>query len=107
MWTGARTPEELDELLEDAFLLQDRDILASLFVPGAILWTDDAPAARGDEIVARCADLWDQRRSYVADARCILQARDTALVLSATATHVLRRSDDGAWRIAICLLGSA
>ena len=37
MPAGARTPEELETLLEDAFVLHDPQALAELFQPGALL----------------------------------------------------------------------
>ena len=37
MRAGARTPEELETLLEDAFVLCDQQALAQLFEPGAML----------------------------------------------------------------------
>jgi mannose-6-phosphate isomerase-like protein (cupin superfamily) len=36
----------------------------------------------------------------------VLQARNTALLVSSAGIHVARRGDDGAWRVAICLLRS-
>jgi hypothetical protein len=37
MGAGARTPEELETLLEDAFVLHDPQALAQLFQPAARL----------------------------------------------------------------------
>ena len=37
MELGARTPEELDSLLEDAFITGDRLALAELLEPGALV----------------------------------------------------------------------
>jgi ketosteroid isomerase-like protein len=102
---GARTPEELETLLEDAFVLRDHQALARLFQPAAMLVTDRLPEARGRRQIARvAAQLWDSQRSYLADPRRVLQVRDTALVLAGHATNVLRRADDGCWRYAISLL---
>jgi len=44
MRPGARTPEELDALLEDAFVVRDRRALAALFEGDALLV--DAAAGR-------------------------------------------------------------
>ena len=106
METGARTPEELETLLEDAFVLRDQRALAQLFQPGAMLVAGGGLLqARGQQQIARiAAELWDLDRSYLADLRRVLQARDTALVLAGHAVNVARRSNDGSWRYAISLL---
>jgi hypothetical protein len=106
MEAGARTPEELETLLEDAFVLHDHQALAQLFHPGAILVGGGRlPEARGRRQIARvAAQLWDLDRGYLADPRRVLQVHDTALVLAGRATNVIRRGDDGSWRYAISLL---
>jgi len=103
---GARTPEELETLLEDAFMLHDRQALAQLFQPGAMLVAGGGlPEARGRRQIARvAAQLWDSERLYLADPRRVLQVRDTALVLAGRAINVVRRTDNGSWRYAISLL---
>jgi hypothetical protein len=103
---GARTPEELETLLEDAFVLHDPQALADLFQPGAMLVAGGGlPEARGRRQIARvAAQLWDSDRSYLADPRRVLQVRDTALVLAGRAINVVQRADDGSWRYAISLL---
>lgn len=107
MCSGARTPEELETLLEDAFLLRDQQALAQLFHPGAVLVVDGGmPEARGRrQIAAVATQLWDSQRQYLADPRRVLQVRDTALVLAGHAINVVRRGEDGSWRYAISLLG--
>jgi hypothetical protein len=106
MGAGARTPEELETLLEDAFVLHDPQALAQLFDPGAILVAGGGlPEARGHRQIVRVAtQLWDSDRRYLADPRRVLQARDTALVVSGRAINVARRTDNGSWRYAISLL---
>jgi hypothetical protein len=103
---GARTPEELETLLEDAFVLHDPQALAQLFQPGAMLVPGGGlPEARGRrQITQAAARLWETERLYLADPRRILQARDTALVLAGHAVNVARRTDEGSWRYAISLL---
>jgi hypothetical protein len=104
METGARTPEELETLLEDAFVLHDPQALADLFQPAAMLATE-AWEARGRRQIARvAAQLWGADRSYLADPRRVLQVRGIALVVSGRAINVVRRADDGSWRYAISLL---
>ncbi|HVD56990.1 MAG TPA: hypothetical protein VNC17_09100 [Thermoleophilaceae bacterium] len=106
MGQGANTPEELETLLEDAFVLQDRDALVELFDEGAVLVAEsDRSEARGAEAIARSADaLWGAERIYVAEPGRVLQARDTALVFGGRGVSVLRRGHDGAWRYAISVL---
>ena len=108
MRPGARTPEELEALLEDAFVIRDREAIAALFERHAILVMGDvAPAARGgDEIVRAAAEMWARDLTYFAAPRRVLQARDTALVLAEQGINVLRRGDDRTWRYAIALLGT-
>ena len=60
MEAGARTPEELEALLEDAFVLRDPRALAQLFRPGAMLVVGGGlPDARGHQQITRlAARLW-------------------------------------------------
>ena len=106
MRPGARTPEELETLLEDAFVTRDPDALAPMFEDGAVLMAGgEGPEARGGRAIARlAAALWIRERTYVAEPRRVLQARDTALVVGPQAVSVVRRGADGAWRYAISLL---
>jgi hypothetical protein len=106
MTQGARTPEELEALFEDAFVIRDTAVLSGMFDEGAVLAVGGEPhAARGAEEIGRLARaLWEGDRTYVADPRRVVQARDTALVLADRAINVLRRGSDGAWRYAIALL---
>lgn len=105
---GARTPEELENLLEDAFVLRDTKALGRLFEVGAVLATADSlHEARGrydiEDVAAR---LWKLRKVYVADSRRVLQAGDTALILCPEAVNVVRRGDEGTWRYTIAFMGT-
>ncbi len=106
MRPGARTPEELETLFEDAFVVRDGAALAELFEDGAVLVTGGAPGeARGGEAIARtAAELWSGDITYVADPQRVLQARDTALVVGPGGVSVVRRGADATWRYAISLL---
>lgn len=106
MKAGARTPEELETLFEDAFVTRDRAALAQLFEERAVLVAGDGlQEARGVTEIARLATaMWDRDRTYVADPRRVLQARDTALVVAERSINVMCRGSDGAWRYAISLL---
>jgi ketosteroid isomerase-like protein len=106
MRPGARTPEELETLFEDAFVTRDRATLAQLFEDGAVLVGGKGLLeARGGEQIARfAAAMWEGDRTYVADPQRVLQARDTALVVATQGINVARRGSDGWWRYAISLL---
>jgi ketosteroid isomerase-like protein len=100
-----RTPEELDVLLEDAFVVRDRAACHSLFHEGAVLADSNGLQARGRDAIGNAlAARWARQSSYFALPGQVLQSRSTALVVSAAAIHVLRRSRDGNWRAAITLL---
>jgi hypothetical protein len=103
----AWSPEELETLLEDALLVRDRQALAELFEEGAVLVGRDERAARGGEEIARLAlATCDGDRTYVADPRCVMQARDLALIIAEQGINVVRRGRDGAWRYAIVRLSA-
>jgi hypothetical protein len=106
MRPGARTPEELETLLEDAFVIRDGEALAELFEDGALLVAvDGAREARGaDEIARLASEMWERNRTYLADPPRVLQARNTGLVVTKRGVNVVRRGSDGAWRYAIALL---
>jgi hypothetical protein len=108
MRPGARTPEELETLLEDAFVVRDREELAQLFEDGAVLVAGaGSKEARGGEAIVRFATaMWERDRTYLADPQRVVQARDTALVVAERGINVLRRGSDGTWRYAISLLGT-
>jgi len=96
-------PEELESMLEDAFVLHDHEALAQLFEPEAMLhpsgWS--GPARGRAEIDRLMDELWDHQLTYVADPRTVLQLRGTALIISRSAINVVRRTPDGTWRYAI------
>lgn len=106
MSTGARTPEELEALLEDAFVTRDAQALSAMFAVGGVLaLRAAADAGRGTAEIGRlAAALWEADLTYVAEPRRVLQARDVALVLGDNAINVVRRRSDGAWAYAIALL---
>src|SRR4029453_19207974 len=83
MRPGGRTPEELESLLEDAFVTRDAEALRAMFEDGGVLIAGDARReARGGAEIARLArTLWERDRTYVAEPLRVVQARGTALVL--------------------------
>lgn len=99
---AARTPEELEVLLEDALLLRDFGALAALFEDGAVLVAEGERSARGGKTIARLAlATWQGGHSYVAKPQRVIQARDIALVIVEQGLNVMRRSNDGIWHYAI------
>lgn len=106
MGSGAQTPEELEALFEDAFVVRDRAAVADLFEDGAALGgADGAAEAHGGEQIARlAAAMWEREFAYLADPRRVVQARDTALVIGGRGINVVRRGADGGWLYAISLL---
>jgi len=106
MRSGARTPEELESLLEDGFVVGDREALAELFEGGAVLVADHCRrGARGcTEIAQLVGAMCERGYSYLADPREVLQAGDTTLVMGERAVNVMRRGPDHRWRYAISLL---
>lgn len=101
-----RTPEELELLLEDAFVMRDARALADLFADDAVLADGTRHEARGRDAIARCASaMWAQRRTYVAGPGRVLQSGATALVAGDAGIHVVRRGRDGGWRYAIAYVG--
>lgn len=103
---GARTPEELEALFEDAFVLRDPGAVAPLFEARALLVARGVTGeTRGSRAIAQSASaLWSRDLAYVADPRRVIQAHDLALVLATQATSVVRRGGDGGWRYVISLL---
>lgn len=108
MGSGAITPEELESLLEDGFVLGDRHALAELFDANAVLCAGPGPAAieaRGSEQITLAAGTLAERGySYLADPRRVLQVGDTALVVAPQAINVMRRGADRRWRYAVSYL---
>ena len=107
MSPGARTPEELETLFEDAFVVRDEDALAELFDDGVVLVAGSQRLeARGEEQIARLASaMWRREHVYIAAPRRLLQAREVTLIVADGAINVERRGRDGTWRYAIALLG--
>jgi quercetin dioxygenase-like cupin family protein len=102
--SGARTPEELETLFEDALLLRDHQILTALFESGATLVVGGERPVRGGEAIAHAALATRSGiGAYVAEPRRVLLARTSALVVTDQGVNVMHRGDDGAWRYAIVL----
>ena len=102
--SGARTPEELETLFEDALVLRDHQAVAELFEDGAVLSAGNERPGRGGKEIARLAlATWEGDRTYVADPRRVMQVRDLALIVVEQGINVARRDRDGGWRYVIVL----
>ncbi len=100
MRVSARSPEDLEMLLEDAFVLRDKHALADLFETGAVV-----AAANGEHQVAELGDaIWEL--GYCSDPWRIIQSGATALIVGTGTINVLHRGTDGSWRYVICLFDS-
>jgi hypothetical protein len=105
MTPGARTPEELETLFEDAFVVGDGAAVAALFEDEAVLVTGPGEARGTDAIASVAARLCRGGAApYLAAPRHVLAARDTALVVGPHGASVVRRGSDATWRYAIALL---
>ena len=104
MTPGASTPEELETLFEDAFVVRDHEALSRLFEDGAVLGAEPGEARGGEQISRLAAAMWERDYSYLAQPRRVVQARDTALVVARQGINVVRRGSDGRWLYAISLL---
>ena len=95
----------METLLEDTFVLRNGEALAELFEDGAVLVTDGMREARGGpEIEHLVTEMWRRNRTYLAEPRQIVQAGNTALIMTGWGANVVRRGTEGAWRYAIALL---
>ena len=106
MRVSGQTPEELETLLEDAFVLQDAQAVARLFDDRSVLVTGPGPTqVRGREEISRVApSQWEGKRRYLAEPRLVFQAHDTTLLIGDGVINVARRGSDGAWRYVIAVL---
>ena len=106
MRPGARTPEELETLLEDAVLTRDPQALSDIFEEGGVLVAGSpAREAHGPDAIRRLARaILQSGLSYLPEPLRVVQARDTAVVFANGGINVVRRGNDGGWRYAIALL---
>jgi hypothetical protein len=84
MRAGARTPGELETLLEDAFVIRDGEALAELFEDGAVFVAEEGvrEARGGHEIAGLAREMWQRNRTYLADPRLVLPALEPLAVPS-------------------------
>jgi ketosteroid isomerase-like protein len=101
---GAACPEELEAILEDAFLLRDASMITSLFDNDAVLLTRATSQVHGRSAIAQVIiDHLLDGGSYVAAPQVVMQFGRLALIISGTATSVARRGPDG-WHYVISRL---
>jgi hypothetical protein len=104
---GARTPEELETLLEDAILLRDVAGLLALFSPYGVLAGPLEHAQGPVHIAGSARALLSDGWEYVADPTLVVQAHRTALVIGPHALNVARRGHNSLGRYEICRLHAA
>lgn len=108
MERGARSPDELETMLEDAFVIQRHEDVANLFDPAAVLavrCSDSSPEVCGRAAIgALAASLWDRGATFIADSGRTVYGRRRALVVGPGLTAVLHRGPGGTWRFEIALL---
>lgn len=98
---GARTPEELEVLLEDAFILSDAERVISLFEPNGILVSDrDHP----ESPAAFTARTFSPNQEVVRPASTRILATNDLAISVGEGVNLSRRGPDGSWRIAISVL---
>lgn len=101
----ARSPRELETMLEDAFLGDEVPAVVELFRPDGVLALGArGPEARGASIARLLTDLRQQDTTYVANPRRIVRAVDTALIVGDHGINVARRLPAQRWRYEIALL---
>ncbi len=89
-------------LLEDTLVLRDTGALAGLFEEWAVLSLAGSRQLRGcGPITDFTAETFSGENGYLADPCLVIQARDTALVVTARGANVQRRGPDGVWRYEI------
>jgi hypothetical protein len=103
MGYGAATPEDLETLLEDTLVLENRKALTQLFEEGALVAVGaNHREVRGAEEISRLASgIWNQKNTHLAGLGRVSQARDLALVVTPRGISVARRGSDGYWRYVI------
>ena len=101
----ARTPDELDALLEDASVLDDPASFRALFDERALLVDPWGREARGaDAIAGAFREIRSREGAYVACSSRVLRNGDSALVVADGGIHVMRRTRGRVWRVTISLL---
>ena len=97
MALAGSTPEELETLLEDAFLQQDVRAITELFEKNGVLLT-------GSGVQQTASVLCGHSYRFLADTRLVCRAGDTAILVGARVISVARRGRDGYWRYLFCHL---
>ncbi len=91
------SPEDLEMLLEDAFVLRDAAALADLFEPGAVVASVESQQ--------RVSDIGDEiwKLGFWSEPRLVVENGHTAVVIGSRAINVMHGSEGGSWRYAICV----
>jgi hypothetical protein len=95
----ARSPEELETLLEDALVLQDGAEVAALFEDGGVL-VDGSGRVHGRNQVARVLAQHD----YVASPQSVTMVSNVAIVVGSRTINVSCRAPGGGWRLVAAIV---
>jgi hypothetical protein len=95
----ASSPEELELLLEDAFVLRDDLAAAALFEDGGVL-IERTGDARGPRHVAGLL----AERGYLASPSSVTVISDIAVVVGPQTVNISRRDPHGGWRLVAAIL---
>jgi hypothetical protein len=99
------TPEELETMLEDAFLTWEYAVLSELFEKGAVVLArpDHRPARGIGAVTRRVVTTWEQGSTLSAVPGPLCGRGDTALDFGDETLAVMRRGGDRRWRYSICV----
>jgi hypothetical protein len=100
--TVARSPEELEFLLEDALVLRDSDAVAALFEQGGVLVERSGRVRRVSE-AARVLAAED----YQAEPASVTVVRNVAVVVGPSTVNISIRDARGDWLLVAATLTSA
>jgi hypothetical protein len=100
--TVAKSPEELEFLLEDALVLCDSDAVAALFEQGGVLVERSGRVRRVSE-VARVLAAED----YQAAPASVTVVRDVAVTVGLRTVNISSRDARGDWLLVTAILTSA
>ena len=95
----ARSPEELETLLEDALMLQDEAGAAALFEDGGVLVDGSGDVLARDQAAHVLA-----RQNYVASPSSVTVVSNVAVVVGSQTVNVSCRAPGGGWRLVAAIV---
>jgi hypothetical protein len=98
----ARSPEELECLLEDALVLGDSAAVVALFEPGGVL-VERSGGIRGTSRVARLLAA----EGYLACPTSVTVVHNIGVVVGPSTVNISSRDPSGGWRLVAAILIAA